>query len=147
MEEIILLLLALAAPVIAEAPTDSFKSGNALYAEGKFTDAAQKYQTMADAGFRNWVLEYNLGSAYWRAGQIGKAVLHFERAFRMNSGQSDVIYNLDLATRKAGDPELPGSALPALAWKLFYSLSINTLTVLFSLLFIFCCAAAGFALL
>jgi Flp pilus assembly protein TadD len=67
-----------------------------LYTDGKFADAAQKYQAATDTGFKNWILEYNLGNAYWRAGQIGKAVLHYERAFRMNAGQADVIYNLDL---------------------------------------------------
>src|SRR5258706_7216904 len=111
----------------AEAPQDLYKAGNALYAEGKFSEAAGKYQAAADAGLKNWVLEYNLGNAYYRASEVGKAILHFERAFRMNSGQSDVIYNLNLATTKAGDPELPAGALPALAWRLFYFLSINTL--------------------
>src|ERR1700687_4155125 len=130
----------------AESPQDLFKAGNALYAESKFMDAAQKYQAAADSGLKNWVLEYNLGNAYWRAGQTGKAILHYERAFRMNPGQGDVVYNLNLATNKAGDPELPSSALPILAWKLFYILSVNMLTVLTSLLFVFFCIAAGFAL-
>src|SRR5579871_5497389 len=147
MEKLILLVALLAAPVFADAPPDFFKAGNALYAEGKFSDAAQKYQAAADAGLRNWVLEYNLGNAYYRAGEIGKAILHFERAFRMNSGQADVIYNLNLATNKAGDPELPQGALPVLAWKLFYFLSVNALTLFTSLLFIFFAVATGFALL
>src|SRR4029077_16225226 len=99
------------------------------YAEGKFSDAAQKYQALADSGIKNWTLEYNLGNAYYRAGQIGKAILHYERAFRMNSNQNDLLYNLNLATNKAGNPELPAGSLPALAWSLFYFLSINTLTV------------------
>jgi tetratricopeptide (TPR) repeat protein len=146
MEKIMLLLALLAAPVWAETPPEAFAAGNTLYAAGKFADAAQKYQSAADTGFKNWILEYNLGNAYYRAGQIGKAVLHYERAFRMNSGQGDVIYNLNLATTKAGDPELPTSALPTLAWRLFYFLSINTLTLLCSMLFILACAAAGLAL-
>jgi hypothetical protein len=130
----------------ADAGPDLFKAGNALYAEGKFSEAAQKYQAAADSGLKNWVLEYNLGNACYRAGETGKAILHYERAFRMNSGQSDVIYNLNLATNKAGDPELPSGALPALAWRLFYVLSMNTLTLCCSFLFIFFCAAAGSAL-
>ncbi len=131
--------------VQAESPQDLFHTGNVLYAEGKFSDAVQKYET-ASAGFKSWVLEYNLGNAYYRAGQTGKAILHYERAFRMNSGQPDVIYNLNLATNKVGDPELPQGALPILAWRLFYILSINMLTLLSSLVFIFLYAAAGFAL-
>jgi len=132
--------------ILAEAPQDLFKAGNALYAEGKFSEAAQKYQLASEQGLRNWVLEYNLGNAYYRAGQTGKAILHYERAFRINSGQPDLVYNLALATAKAGDPELPVGALPALAWKLFYFLSLDGLTLLTSFLLIFLAAAAGFAL-
>jgi hypothetical protein len=130
----------------ADPPQDLYKSGNALYAEGRFAEAAQKYQAAADTGFKNWVLEYNLGNACYRAGQLGKGILRYERAFRMNSGQGDVIYNLNLATAKAGDPELPSTALAALAWRLFYLLSINTLTLVTSLCFVLLCLWAGWAL-
>lgn len=127
----------------AESPQDLYKSGNALYAAGKFAGAAEKYQAAADTGLKNWVLEYNLGNANYRAGLLGKAILHYERAFRMNSGQGDVLYNLNLATTKAGDPEMPSTALPALAWRLFFSLSLNALTLLTSLVFLACAAALG----
>lgn len=129
----------------SDSPQDFYKNGNQLYADGKFADAAEKYQAAADGGLKHWTLEYDLGNAYYRAGQIGKAILHYERSFRMNSGQSDVLYNLNLATTKAGDPELPSTALPALAWRLFYSLSINTLTILTSLLFITFTVVSGVA--
>ena len=141
-----LFILLSSAAVKADSSQELFKAGNALYAEGKFSEAAQKYQAAEEAGIRNWVLEYNLGNASWRAGQLGKAILHYERAFRINSGQNDVIYNLNLATTKAGDPELPSGALPILAWRLFYFFSVNTLTVFGSLLFIFFCVAGSFAL-
>ncbi len=147
MEKVIFIVLLLAAPVLADTPQELFKAGNAQYAEGKFADAAQKYQTAADGGLRHWALEYNLGNAYYRSGQIGKAILHYERAFRINSGQTDVLYNLNLAANKAGEPVMPAGTLPAFAWRLFYSLSVNTLTLFCSLLFIFFCVAGGYALL
>ncbi len=143
---ILLFALFSAVPASAANTEDSFKQGNALYAEGKFSDAAQKYQTAADGGLAHWTLEYNLGNAYWRAGQIGKAILHYERAFRLNSGQKDVLYNLNLATTKVGEPEMPVSALPALAWRLFYILPIDTLTIITSLLFFVLCGVAGMIL-
>jgi tetratricopeptide (TPR) repeat protein len=143
----ILFLMAVhGAPCTAESPQDLFKAGNALYAEGKFSEASQKYQTAADQGAKSWVLEYNLGNAYYRAGQTGRAIAHYERAFRMNSGQTDVVYNLNLATRQAGDPELPAGALPMAAWRLFYFLSLNTLTFWTSALFLFFLAVGAFAL-
>lgn len=130
----------------AETPQDLFKSGNSFYAAGKFAEAAQTYQSAADAGLRHWTLEYNLGNAYYRSGQVGRAVLHYERAFRLNTGDHDVLYNLNLAATKAGDPVLPSSALPALGWKLFYFVSLNTLTVITSLLFLALAVLSGFLL-
>src|SRR5262249_48104471 len=91
-----LFLLLVAAFTWADSPQDLYRSGNAAYSAGKFSDAAQKYQAAADQGLKNWILEFDLGNAYYRAGQIGKAILHYERAFRMNAGQGDVIYNLNL---------------------------------------------------
>src|SRR5438132_10441639 len=111
MEKLIFLLMVLAWPAFADSSQELFKTGNALYAEGKFSEAAKSYQAAADQGLKNWALQYNLGNAYYRAGQLGKAVLHYERAFRLNSGQSDVLYNLNLATTQAGDPEFPAGAL------------------------------------
>jgi hypothetical protein len=63
-----------------------------------------------------------------------------------DSIKSDVLYNLNLATTKAGDPELPSTALPALAWRLFYFLSLNALTRLASLFFLVFVAISGGAL-
>lgn len=141
-----LAILFLSSLSFAESPQELYKAGNQLYADGKFAEAAQKYQAAADTGYKNWILEYNLGNAYYRAGQLGKGILHYERAFRMNSGQGDVIYNLNLATTKAGDPELPATALPALAWRMFYILPINILTISTSLLFLILCATLGLML-
>jgi hypothetical protein len=146
MEKLILFILLLAAPAFADSAQDLYRAGNQLYADGKFSDAAQKYQAAADSGLKNGVLEFNLGNAYYRAGLLGKAIVHYERAFRMDSGKGDVIYNLDLATRRAGDPELPSTALPILAWRFFYFLSINFLTFLTSVLFMALAVAGGFAL-
>ena len=118
-----------------------------IYADGKFFDAAQKIPGGEPIrGLKIGLLDYDLGNAYYRSGQLGKAILHYERAFRLNSGQGDVLYNLNFATTKAGDPEMPAGALPALVWQLFYILSINALTLFASFLFIFMVGAAASAL-
>jgi hypothetical protein len=138
--------LAAASRVHAETAQDFFKQGNAAYAEGKFSDALSLYESAQQNGLRHWILYYNLGNAYYKNGQLGKAIASYERAFRLNSGSGDVIYNLNLAAAKAGDPVLPESALPTLAWRLFYFLSLNTLTMATSMLFILLCLAVGWSL-
>ncbi len=134
-------------PASAESPQETFKRANVLYSEGKFTEAASAYQEARAPGLRHWALEYNLGNAYFKTGQIGRAIAAYERAFRLNSGQRDVFANLRLATERVGDPVVPQSALPALAWRLFFRISINTLTVLASLLFLSLLGAGGLSLL
>lgn len=146
MEKIITLLLLLAAPVLAAPAAGLYKEANALYKDGKFAEATEKYQAEKDAGASSWVLEYNLGNAFYRQGQLGRAILHYERAFRMNSSQKDVVYNLSLASEKSGDPRLPDSALVVLVWKLYYALTLNALTVLVSILFVGLVALVGVAL-
>lgn len=135
MEKIIALLFLLVTPGFATPADTLFKEGNALYKDGKFAEAAERYQAQAKTGNSSWVLDYNLGNAFYRQGQLGRAVLHYERAFRANSSQKDVVYNLSLASAKAGDPRLPDSGLVVLAWKLYYGLTLNALTLLSSLLF------------
>ena len=126
-------------------PSDLFKKANAAYAEGKFQEAVALYKEARSAGLHHWALYFNWGNAYYKTGELGEAVANYLRAFRLNAGQPDVIYNLNLATIKAGDPVVPQSALPALLWRLFHALSINALTAVTSALFLAVALFAGLA--
>ena len=42
-------------------------------------------------------LYYNLGNAYYRANEIGKAILNYERALRLDPTDEDAMANLELA--------------------------------------------------
>jgi hypothetical protein len=123
----------------ADSPDVLFKQGNAAFEQGKFSEAITTYESLKANGSRSWMLEYNLGNAYYRSGQLGKAVAHYARAFRLNSGEGDVIENLNLASTKAGDPLLPSSGLATFFWRLFYFFSLNTLTLFASLFFLSLC--------
>lgn len=121
--------------VWADAPEVSFKQGNAAFTDGKFADAVTLYEAARAGGLKSWVLEYNLGDAYYRTDHLGKAVAHFARAFRLNSTDHDVIDNLNLTLTKAGDPLLPNSGLAVFLWRLFYGIPLNLLTFGASLVF------------
>jgi hypothetical protein len=75
-----------------------------------------------------WELYYNLGNAYYRLGQNGKAVVNYQRAFRLASWQSDVLFNLDLVSTHIGEPFAP-AGLGRIFWRTFYFPPINVLTV------------------
>jgi tetratricopeptide (TPR) repeat protein len=91
-------LAALALVSVARADGDSPKTiffrGNALYGDGKFAEAAQAYEAVRAAGVESAPLYYNLGTAYARAGDEGRALLNYERARRLAPGDPDLRANM-----------------------------------------------------
>lgn len=120
----------------ADSPQDLFKQGNAVYAQGDFPKAISLYESARDGGLRSWALFFNLGNAFYKNNQLGKAILNYEKAFRLSSSDGDLIYNLNLVSTKAGDPLVPASGLAALCWRVFYWISLNSLTLIVSLVLI-----------
>lgn len=72
-------------------------SVNLLYESGAFAEAASGYEALVDAGVHDGHLYYNLGDAYFKMGDLGRAVLNFRRAQRLLPRDGDVAANLKLA--------------------------------------------------
>ena len=86
-------------------PQTTFFHANALYKDGQYTAAASDYEQLRNAGLESGNLYFNLGNAYFKAGQRGKAILNYERAHRLLPSDPDVEANLDvraLAHRRRG---------------------------------------------
>lgn len=85
--------------------------GNDAYAAEDYDRAIASYEAIADSGFESDMLYYNLANAYFKRGQgnvnaegrgfnsgeLGKAILNYERALRLNPDMEDAEYNLALA--------------------------------------------------
>ena len=74
-----------------------FEAANALYQEGDFDGAAQRYRELLDSGEAaqdSAALHFNLGNALYKMNRIGPAILEFERAARLAPGDGDVEANL-----------------------------------------------------
>jgi hypothetical protein len=69
----------------------------AAYAAQKYPDAVAAYEQAVAAGLHDASIYYDLGNAYFRAGQLGRAILWYERALRIEPGFEDARYNLDVA--------------------------------------------------
>jgi len=76
---------------------------NRLYEAGQFTEAAAAYQTLVDAGVEDGTLYYNLSNAYFKAGDLGRAVLNYRRAQASLPRDPDVATNLQLARAQTVD--------------------------------------------
>jgi len=98
-------LLAIVAPVRAQ--DELVLQGNQHYQDGDYAGAVQAYQAVLTAGFESTDLHYNLGNAYFKSGELGRAILEWERALTLRPGDPDAAANLELARSLTTDDVEP----------------------------------------
>ncbi|MBO4645355.1 MAG: tetratricopeptide repeat protein [Bacteroidales bacterium] len=69
------------------------------YQQGQFSQAAKLYEQFISEGNESAQVYYNLGNAYYKAGSLSKAILWYERAFRLDPTDKDIQHNLAFANR------------------------------------------------
>ncbi len=102
---------------------DQFTLGNEAYMKGDYETALNHFLE-AEPGTEGLAINYNLGNAYFKLGEIPESILHYERALRFDPSNEDVQYNLSIANDLIADKieVLPKSKLQ-IWWKTFrYSL-------------------------
>jgi len=110
------------AGAVAASPADELRAANQLYDAGKFSDAIAAYEKVEP---KTANLFFNLGNACFREGQIGKAVLNYERARRLSPRDPDILANLKFAQQKLGVDEVNA---PPKAWQRFLRSIIDSRT-------------------
>jgi len=116
---VIVLLFAavLATPAHAESPEEAFLRAGRAYDAGRYDEAAAAYEELLARGVVDSRVEFNLGNAEFRRGRIGSAILHFERARRLDPADPEIRANLAFAHAHAGETGEAGEdASGALAW-------------------------------
>ena len=123
----LLLLLPLSAGAAESYPDSLWKAGVDAYSAGQWAQAASDWTDLSDTGLRSKELYYNLGNAWFKAGEIAPAILNYERALRLDPSDPDVRYNLDFARAQTQDriDEVPEFILKTWTRKLSYLLSSN----------------------
>jgi hypothetical protein len=88
-------------------------SAEEAYAAGDYASAIGAYREVLAGGWVSASLYYDLGSACYRAGERGWAILYLEEARRLAPRDQDIRHNLLLARRDAGEgaPALESSWL------------------------------------
>ncbi|MEW6097095.1 MAG: SH3 domain-containing protein [bacterium] len=74
-----------------------FWQANQYYKDEDYTKAISLYQQIIDSGVKDGVVFYNLGNALLKNGQLGKAILSYERAKRVLPRDKDIKANLTYA--------------------------------------------------
>jgi len=90
----------------AEVVATSFDDANKLYEQGKFKDAAAGYQKLLQSGHASPALYFNLGNAYFKNGQMGRAVTAYRQAELMTPRDPDVRANLQFARNQIQGPTI-----------------------------------------
>ncbi len=101
-------LLALALqPVPLHAQDELFEEGNRRYQQEDYQGALDNYLRIREAGFESPDLYYNIGNAYFKTNELGRAILYYERARRLAPNDADILANLDLARALGADEIVP----------------------------------------
>jgi len=104
----------------------TFDAANKLYYEGKFSDAAAAYDKLVQSGQRSVALYFNLGNAFFKSAQIGRAIASYRQAQLLAPRDPDIRANLQFARN-----QVQGPTLPTTTWQRWLGrLSLNEWTLL-----------------
>ena len=88
---------------------------DSAYIRNDFASAIQLYEALLNKG-ESAEVYYNLGNAYYKADNIAKAILNYERALLLNPGDNDIRFNLEMARAKTVDKVNPTSEMFFVTW-------------------------------
>lgn len=102
---ILLLLFCGGSCFAAETPSaeELYFEANRAYKENRYQEAIDDYRGLIDNGYDNGHLYYNLANAYFRSGQLGRAILNYKRAQLQIPRDADLNFNLRYALDQTQD--------------------------------------------
>ncbi len=106
-------------------PARLFVDANTAYEEGDYGRAAALYLRLVDAGHDRGELYYNLGNAYLRGGELGRAIAAYRRSLRRLPRDEDVRANLTFARRSAKDAIRPPEPSPVASTLFFWHYGLS----------------------
>lgn len=87
----------------AQSPNEITQQAQQAFQQSRYTDAVNAYEKLIHAGYHNAQLCFNLGNACFRAGQLGKAVLYYEKALNLKPNDEATLINLELVRSELSD--------------------------------------------
>ena len=103
------LFCALATPSLFAQADAEFAKANQEFAQGHFKEAISGYEALIRAGQWSANVFYDLGNAYFRTGDFGRAILNYERALALERHHPEATANLQIARDEAHALEIQPS--------------------------------------
>ena len=95
---------------VANTNAGQFEAANKLYEERKFPEAANGYESILKSGAASPALWFNLGNAYFKSSQVGRAIVAYRHAEQSSPRDPDVKANLRFARNQVQGPTLRAPA-------------------------------------
>ena len=97
-----LVLLLLTAAPVANGRNDAYvdslwNAANNAYVEGRWEDAVKGYEGISALGLESAALYCNTADAFFKQGNMPKAILNYERALKLDPSYEDARYNIELS--------------------------------------------------
>ena len=116
---------------------------NQLHASGSYQEAKTIYEGLIAGGTADSSIYYNLGNTYFMQGDLGRAILNYQRAARLDPRDADIKANLavarsstvELSTSERVEPIRKVSNLSS-AWLTLNETALLALSVWFGLVFL-----------
>lgn len=123
----ILLAIVTGASVRAAAVSSAFDDASKLYEQGRFADAATAFERILQTGQASAALYFNLGNAWFKSGQLGRAISYYRLAEQLAPRDPDIRANLQFARNNVSG----GATRPADRWRRWTGrLTLNEWTAL-----------------
>lgn len=111
---------------------------NKAYQAENYQEAIDLYESILTKGKHSASLYYNLGNAFYRNNQLGKAILYYEKAKLYAPRNEDIEHNLLIAKNKTFDNIIPVQPFFLAAWwKSIYQLLSPTIWAILGVLALF----------
>ena len=99
-------------------PDQVATQANLNYQKSRFQDAISLYNQVLKMGYESSNLYYNIGNAYYKIKDYTSAVYYYEKALKLEPGNSDARFNLILANSSIPDKI---DSLPQLFFKKWWN--------------------------
>lgn len=93
----VLLLFLGTANLYANENIQLWNKANDAYSMGQYESALEDWLKIEGSGENSYKLYCNIGNAYYKTGSMGKAILYYEKALKLNPAGEDAKINLQIA--------------------------------------------------
>ena len=125
-------------PAMSFAQNDTYvdslwNSANQAYVEGRWSDAVAGYGLISGMGLESAPLYCNMGDAYFKDGNVPKAILYYEKALKTDPSYSDARFNLELLNSTIQDriDPVPEFVMKSFARKVCYMADSDSWAIFF----------------